>query len=311
MELSEFRGMGAKMEQLMRSAQAGRIVHALLFTGPHGTGKRSMADLFARALLCAGSGKRPCGVCPSCKKCADGVHPDVHVLAPDGNSIKVDPIRDLIADMGMTAYEGGKKIAIIERADRMNENAQNALLKTLENPTGDAIFLLLTDAPGALLPTVVSRCLNVRFSCLSCEECAAALRDRGVEPERAKLLAELAQGSVGRALEIDADADYLPLRQRVLDAMRGIRGPADVLRASTQIGDVKGREGAVLEILETWALELMRAQNGMSDASETDNRILGSELMRRVILVRAQLEANLTWTNVFEPMAFALTGKKE
>ena len=316
MKLSDFAGLDAKMEQLMRSAQAGRIVHALLFSGPYGTGKRSMAALFTRAALCQGSGERPCDACPACKKCLSGAHPDVHVLAPEKNTIKVDRIRDLTDELSLAAYEGGRKIAIIERADCMNENAQNALLKTLENPTGDTLFFLLTDKPGALLPTIVSRCLQLRFSCLEVEECARVLKARGVEMERAGLLAALAQGSVGRALEIDADEQYLPLRARVIDALEGIRGPADVARAVGAIGDVKGREEAVLEIMELWARDLMRVQNGAQPlesgnlARLKESKIGGSALLKRIVLARQQLSANLSWANVFETLAFELAQGK-
>ena len=315
MKFSEFAGLDAKMEQLMRSAQAGRIVHALLFSGPRGTGKKSMAEIFARAVLCEGE-KKPCDLCPACKKCLNGSHPDVHVVAPEKNTIKVDQIRDLIETLSLASYEGGKKIAIIQRADCMNESAQNALLKTLENPTGDTLFFLLTEAPGALLPTIVSRCLQLRFSCLEVEECARVLKARGVEMERAGLLAALAQGSVGRALEIDADEQYLPLRDKVVDALEGIRGPADVARAVGAIGDVKGREEAVLEIMELWARDLMRVQNGAqplesgSLARLKRSRIGGSALLKRIVLARQQLSANLSWANVFETLAFELAQGK-
>ena len=315
MKFSEFAGLDAKMEQLMRSAQAGRIVHALLFSGPRGTGKKSMAEIFARAVLCEGENK-PCDLCPACKKCLNGSHPDVHVVAPEKNTIKVDQIRDLIETLSLASYEGGKKIAIIQRADCMNESAQNALLKTLENPTGDTLFFLLTEAPGALLPTIVSRCLQLRFSCLEVEECARVLKARGVEMERAGLLAALAQGSVGRALEIDADEQYLPLRDKVVDALEGIRGPADVARAVGAIGDVKGREEAVLEIMELWARDLMRVQNGAqplesgSLARLKRSRIGGSALLKRIVLARQQLSANLSWANVFETLAFELARGK-
>ena len=312
MSFSDFAGMDAKMEQLMRSAQAGRIVHALLFSGPHGTGKRTMAKRFAQAVLCAGSGERPCGVCPAWKKMLGGAHPDVHIVAPEKNTIKVDQIRALTEDLSLAAYEGGKKIAIIERADSMNESAQNALLKTLESPTGDALFFLLTEAPGALLPTIISRCLQVRFRCLEVEECAGVLEARGIAPDRAKLLSALAQGSVGRALEIDADGEYLALRERVIDALEGLSGPGGVARATAKIGDVKGREGAVLEIMELWARDLMRVQNGAEPLDVGNKNRLqaskyrGSALMQRVMLVRQQLKANLSWVNALESMDFAL-----
>ena len=304
------------MEQLMRSAQAGRIVHALLFSGPYGTGKRSMAALFTRAALCQSSGERPCDACPACKKCLSGAHPDVHVLAPEKNTIKVDRIRDLTDELSLAAYEGGRKIAIIERADCMNENAQNALLKTLENPTGDTLFFLLTDKPGALLPTIVSRCLQLRFRCLEPEVCARVLVERGVVPERARLLAALSQGSVGRALDIDADEEYMALRRRVTAALEGIKGPGDVARATAELGDVKGRESDVLEILELWARDLMRVQNGAAplDADETQrlraSRYCGSALLQRVVFARQQLKANVPWVNVLESMEFELAREK-
>ena len=304
------------MEQLMRSAQAGRIVHALLFSGPRGTGKRSMAALFARSVLCQSTGERPCDACPSCKKCLSGAHPDVHVVAPEKNTIKVDQIRALTEELSLAAYEGGKKIALIERAECMNESAQNALLKTLESPTGDTLFFLLTDAPGALLDTVVSRCLQVRFRCLEPEACARVLTGRGIEPARARLLAALSQGSVGRALEIDADGEYMALRRRVTGALEGMKGPGDVARATAEIGDVKGREGDVLEILELWARDLMRVQNGAAplDADEAQqlraSRYSGSDLLQRVLRARRQLKANVPWINVLESMDFELSRGK-
>lgn len=305
--------MDAKMEQLMRSAQAGRIVHALLFAGPHGTGKRSAAALFARAALCqSADADKPCGVCPACKKCLAGTHPDVHVVAPEKSTIKVEQIRALIERLSLAPYEGGRKIAVIERADRMGESAQNALLKTLESPTGDVLFILLTEAPGALLPTVVSRCLQLRFRCLEAADCARVLEGRGISPERAKIAAALAQGSVGRALEIEADAEYLPLRERVVSALELIRAPEDVARALARMGDVKERAADVLEMMELWARDLMRVQNGArpldaaSDARLRASRYSGSALLQRVMLARRQLEANLSWTNVLESMDFEL-----
>ena len=299
------------MEQLMRSVQAGRIVHALLFSGPKGTGKKSMAEIFARAALCEGE-RKPCNVCPACKKVLAGSHPDVHFIAPEKNTIKVDQIRALTDALALKSYEGGRKIAIISRADAMNESAQNALLKTLESPSGDTMFFLLTDAPGALLPTIVSRCLQVRFSCLEIEACAGVLAKRGMERERAHLLASLAQGSVGRALEIDGDADYLPLRDRVIAALEGLQSPADVAGATARIGDVKGREGDVLEIMELWARDLMRLQNGAQPLDGQSLKKLqtskykGSLLLQRIVLARRQLSANLSWANVLESMAFDL-----
>lgn len=313
----DFAGMDAKMEQLMRSAQAGRIVHALLFTGPHGTGKMTMAQLFARAALCtATGGEKPCDVCPACKKCLNGSHSDVHIVVPEKNIIKVDQIRALLEELALASHEGGKKIAIIEHADRMNESAQNALLKTLESPTGDVMFFLLTDAPGALLPTILSRCLQLRFDCLDVRTCADVLIRKGIPEDRAALLAALSQGSVGRALEIHADEDYLKQRENVLDALENMHTSADVLRATAKIGDNKDRQDNVLEIMELWARDLMRVQNGAEPAEQTELQRLrksafsGSILIRQIILLRKKLEANVSWVNALESMDFALTDQR-
>ena len=296
----------------MRSAQAGRIVHALLFTGPKGTGKKSMAEIFARSVLCTGE-RKPCDVCPACKKVLGGIHPDVHYVTPEKNTIKVEQIRDLTEKLALSSYEGGRKIAVIHPADAMNESAQNALLKTLENPTGDTLFFLLTDAPGTLLPTIVSRCLQVRFSCLEMQTCASVLtHQHGIAAEEAKQLAYLAQGSVGRALEIHADGEYLPLRDRLIAALEGIQAPADVAAALSRMGEMKGREETVLEIMELWARDLMRSQNGalasdLADAGKIQtSKYSGSMLLKRIVLARQQLHANLSWANVLESLAFDL-----
>ena len=316
MKQLEWVGQGEKLEQLMRSVQAGRIVHALLFSGPRGTGKRTAARWFAQTMLCRGE-DRPCGVCPACKQFLSGAHPDVRVLQPEKNVIKVEAIRDLIEYLSLRPYEGGKHIAIIEQADRMNPNAQNALLKTLENPSGDVMFFLITDAPGGLLSTILSRCQTVRFAPLSVDDCASVLEHRGVEPERARLLAGLSQGSVGRALEMDRDEAFFELRERVLKSLESLNGRGSVARAASEIAEEKGGERAVLEIMELWARDLMAVQNGAapfeaSDASRLARcKIDGNRLLQSVMRAGKQLAANVSWINVLESMYFELAGAPE
>lgn len=313
MKQLEWVGQGEKLEQLMRSVQAGRIVHALLFSGPRGTGKRTAAHWFAQAMLCTGADK-PCGECPACRQYLAGMHPDVRVLRPEKNVIKVDAIRDLIDYLSLRPYEGGKHIAIIEQADKMNPNAQNALLKTLESPVGDVMFFLLSDGSGGLLSTILSRCQNVRFSPLTVDDCAMVLERRGIQSERARLLAGLAQGSVGRALEMDGDAAFFELRGRVIDSLESLGSCAGVAKAAAMIADEKGSEPAILEIMELWARDLMAVQNGAEPFEREDaarlsrSKLNGSRLLRAVMEASRRLAANVSWVNVLETMYFELSG---
>ena len=311
MRISEFAGYGDKMEQLMRSVQAGRIVHALLLVGPHGSGKRTMARLLAQATVCTGR-DRPCGVCPACKRFLNGTHPDIHVIVPEKKSIGVDEVRELIDTLALRPYEGVRHIAIIEQAEKMTPEAQNALLKTLESPSGEAMFFLITDAPGALLPTIVSRCQTVRFTDLSVEACAEVLVRRGIDPVRASELAGMAQGSVGRALEIQADGEYRDLRERVLASLEALRDRASVAGAAAPLEEDKAREGAMLDIMELWARDLMALQSGATPYQAGEEERLGRSmldgraLLKGVLLARMQLGSNVSWPNALENMYFHL-----
>ena len=161
MELSALAG-NAHVKAVLSQQEGGRgLSHAYILSGPAGSGRHTLARLLCGAMLCtASSGERPCGRCAPCRKVSSGVHPDVTVISGpgEGKPITVDQVRALRSDAYIRPNEGERKIYLLEQADRMNQSAQNAMLKLLEEGPAYAVFLLLAENGGGLLPTVRSRC---------------------------------------------------------------------------------------------------------------------------------------------------------
>ena len=163
MDFAGFLGNSDLKRRLSASFQGGRSSHCYLLCGPKGSGKETLAKILAAALQCTGT-SLPCGRCPACRKAFSGNHPDIITVDdPEKKIVPVSLIRDLQADAYIRPNEGQRKVYLIPRAQDMNENAQNALLKLIEEPPSYAVFLLLTDNAARLLPTVRSRCAELRL----------------------------------------------------------------------------------------------------------------------------------------------------
>lgn len=191
---------------LTRSLQSGRLAHAYLFAGPQGVGKLTLARAFAQALLC-GEPERPCGTCRSCRRVAEGKHADVVVISVDEAAqeeghkvIGIEKMDELDRTANLGAFEGSCKVFILDGAEQLSGNAANRLLKTLEEPPPNVYLLLVSSALERVLPTVLSRCRVHELRAVPAATMVTALTVRGVEPERAQLLAQLAEGRVGWAL---------------------------------------------------------------------------------------------------------------
>jgi DNA polymerase-3 subunit delta' len=218
---------------ILKRALANRtLAHAYLFSGEEGIGKKMTALALAAAVNCQRAIKEDaCGECPSCRKVAASSHPDIHFLVPDGEEIKIDQVRQLQADLALRPFEGTKKILIVDAVDRMNAASANAFLKTLEEPPGEALIVLITSLPQSLMPTIRSRCQEIRFQPLSRQTLAQALiRKRGLSDADAWFVAALAQGSMGRGLEMDAKQEKME-RSKVMDLWSAIpqMGPGETL----------------------------------------------------------------------------------
>lgn len=213
-------GQDRAVSSLRRELETDRVHHAHLFSGPEGVGKRRTALAWATRLLCARPlGSAACGACPSCLKLKAGMHPDLILVEPDGRSIKIEQVRAVTAATLYQPNEGRWRVIIIEQSELFGEAAANALLKTLEEPGGSTVFVLLSASPHRLLTTVRSRCLPVPFGPLTVDDTMTVLREHGLEGERAAALARLSRGAPGLALQLDG-SQVVEERAETLDRWR-------------------------------------------------------------------------------------------
>jgi len=211
---------------LIGRLQAGRLPHALLLTGPAGLGKRHFADGFARAMLCESplEDGSACGVCRGCLLLAAGSHPDYLRVEPEeeGKGIGIDKVRELASFQSLKSQYGRQRVIQLQPADRLNINAANALLKTLEEPAGDTVLLLVTDRPMALLPTIRSRCQQLSFRPLNepSAEVLAWLQAQLPDSEHSPAtLLQMASGAPLKALSLVNDGE-LALREELFEGFR-------------------------------------------------------------------------------------------
>jgi DNA polymerase-3 subunit delta' len=316
--------------------RAGSLPGALLFQGPWGVGKTRTALAFARALNCQTSTEEACDHCPSCRKALKFSHPDIrfvfplpggkpeeieaeesemlrsfaadpfHIIRYDRfTSIPIDKLRELKRSASLTHAEGRHKVFVIREADRMLALQQNALLKLLEEPPPATHLVLTTGRPQALLSTIISRCQSVAFTPLSGEAVAGCLvRERGLDPERARLAAGMAEGSLGRAL-ILAGEDVIGIRDQALRLLAAaLRGGAGLHSAAQKLAAEKDR-GLVRRLAQTltlWHGDLLRVRWGAPDErlanpdrrSDLESEAAGLDLKlirRRIELCEALIEA--------------------
>ncbi len=245
MPFSELVGQDRAVGMLRAALSRGALHHALLLSGPEGVGKGTAARLLAQAANCEGPRAPPadsCGGCVPCRKIARGAHPEVLVVSeertmaregrwePKGGrtpskDIVVDQVRELVdRRLSLRRFEGRRRFVIVDPAEAMNPQAQNALLKTLEEPPEDTTLVLVSAAADSLLPTVRSRCLRVPFLPLPAALLEERLAAGGRPAPQARLAAALAGGSLGRALSLDAAT--LEDRRRAVEEVASL-GPED------------------------------------------------------------------------------------
>jgi DNA polymerase III subunit delta' len=262
----------ARQLELLRAALANRrLHHAYLFVGPAGIGKRTIAMALAQAVHCAEAKNDGCGRCVECVRISDGNHPDVRVvqLLEAKKEISIQQVREIERELRYRSFGGQRKITIVDPAGAMNPSAQNALLKTLEEPPENSLIILVTPNMGELLPTLRSRCLRLSFAPLSRLEITGFLQTRqnrdGANPD---FLAAMSMGSIGTALSLD-DQELME-RRREWSTLLGQLRRGDFQTAMAAAEPLAADRQGALEFLrwaESWYRDLLvQGVTGAEDA---------------------------------------------
>ena len=230
--------------QLCLMQQEDRIPHAMLFCGTDGVGKFLVAEALAAAILChAPVHNQACGHCKACRALAAGTHPDFFQIQPESETkatpaIRIEAVRKLQEEIARIPLLSERRVVIMQEADKMNEAAANCLLKTIEEPSGQIVFILLTSRPSALLDTIISRCMRVEFGILQPEELVAILHQQGIEEPLAGKLASIADGSVSKALAMQ-DEELLNLQAQAFDlaSAAGTLGVEQLLQLAKEMSN--------------------------------------------------------------------------
>jgi DNA polymerase-3 subunit delta' len=266
-------GQETAVNVLRRALRSRKTAHAYLFEGIEGCGKMTTALAFIEAAFCRGDDG--CGSCPSCRKMAGVQHPDLHLLAPDGAFIKIDQIRELQRELSLRPVEATMKACVIDDADRLNPAAANALLKTLEEPPGSALLILLTTNPAAILPTVRSRCQLLRFSPLPERVIEEYLEGIGREPSAARLAASLAGGSISRAMEMD-EGSAGAARQNLFERLQTLSREeiTPLFAAAEELAADRERAMETLDTLTSMFRDVLLIQAGNNQVVNRDLFVL-------------------------------------
>lgn len=243
------------LEGLARQIAADEVAHAWLLLGPAGSGKRPTAVAMGAALNCPVSPGEGCGKCSSCLRVQRRRFPDVHHVVPEGPIIPVDVVREtIVPEAARSPFEGRVKVFIIEEAERMNVAAQNALLKTLEEPQPDTVFILISDDEDEILETIRSRCRIVRLDAASEARIVELLTRQGVSEEQALVAARVAEGDFEYALELVDGGAAGQRRQVWLELPRRLSSPSEAMDAAAEV--MSEGKSAVAELESVHKIEV-------------------------------------------------------
>ena len=247
-------------ESLQNSVKAERISHSYLFIGTDGIGKKMIASEFAKMILCLDKNNKYCNNCKSCIEFDTNNNPDFKIIKPDGNSIKIEQIREIQDKIAEKPIISNKKAYIIDDADKMTQEAQNCLLKTLEEPPEYATIILIGSNETAFLSTIKSRCIILHFEKIKDEEIAKFIREKyQIEIDNQNLL-KAAQGSIGKAIQIKEDEEIYSKIDEIISNLENADN-IDILKMAEIIYKSKDKINDILEYMNIIFIDIAKKSN--------------------------------------------------
>lgn len=268
MSFNDIVGQERAIKILTKSLKENKISSSYIFVGREGTGKKLTAIEFTKAVNCLNLNKdlEACEDCQSCSEISKQRSPDLKIIEPIKNSIKIEQIREMRKEIGLKPFKNRKKIYIIDKAERMTIEASNCLLKTIEEPPYYAIIILICSKIDPILPTIVSRCQIINFGLISSYKIKEFLlnKNKNIEKEKAEIISKLAQGSIGSALKLLSAEEYFIRREEVLDYLSTISpgkyGDDIFTKVEKMVSEID-RVEEILEMIKLWYRDILIIKN--------------------------------------------------
>lgn len=312
-------------EHFQKAIEARKVSHAYILSGEAGMGRKSLANAFALTLLCEVGKAQPCMECHACKQVLSGNHPDlIYVQHEKPSSIGVDDIRKQINDTIMIRpYSSYYKVYIVDEAEKMTVQAQNALLKTIEEPPSYAVILLLTTNPDSFLPTILSRCVQLKLKPLPDYVVKGYLTDTmGVSPSNAELYAAFSRGNLGKAIKLASSEEFRVMYDEVLHLLRNIKDMdiSELLDGIRKLKEDSLDIDECLDFMQLWYRDALMFKvtkdanllifkdeySAMSEMSKKTGYDGFETILKAIDKTRVRLDANVNMELALELMLLAM-----
>ncbi|NLK44858.1 MAG: DNA polymerase III subunit delta' [Tissierellia bacterium] len=260
MDFTDIIGHERQIKSLKNSINNGTVSHSYLFEGEEGLGKKAVAYVFSKTLLCEKKQDEACNTCTSCIKFDSSNHPDFKIISPTNNTIKREEIDKIIKDIATMPFESNRKIYIIDDCHSLRLDSQNILLKTLEEPPDYITIILITSEKEKIIPTILSRCQSIKFYSLENSKIVDLLvEEHKLEINRAKFIASFSKGSLKKSLELANSSDFFNMRSEIIEIIDSlVKG--DKIKALTSVdffNENKENTEEILDIMVYWFRDLL------------------------------------------------------